>query len=177
MEAGNQRNTIDFKMIQDEDIAYFHEPFLDKWMKSEEIPEEIDTVMGMEYFDPAELIKMVSPYAEKLTVDEKNDHWQLTLNLEDHQEIEPLMEFAIENYKQDDQVNVDEIVFSDLEMVFMINKADKQLIQVEQSIQIKMSTTSGDTVNLSQSWTNSFEGEVKELTIPEAAKNAPLIEE
>ena len=61
-------------------------------------------------------------------------------------------------------------------MILAIDKANNQLTQVKQSVQTMMPFDSDSTVNLSQSWTNSFKGEVKELTIPEAAKNAPLVE-
>lgn len=175
--SGRLNNVVEMKVIRDGDNVYFYEPFLKKWARTREVPEEMTGMMGMEYFDPEELVTLLSSHASQITVQEEGQHWKLALELQDHKEITPFMEYAIENYQRNNDVKANEITFSDLNMTVLINKSDHQLSQIEQSLKVKIPTNSGDNLNVSQSWTNNFKGEVKELTIPEEAKNAPFAEE
>ena len=109
MEAGNQRNNLDLKMIADGDIVYLYEPSME-WIQTREIPEQIIEMMELEYFDPQGLSKLLSPHMDKITVDQQEDHWQLTLNLKDHEAITPFMQYAIENHERNDR-NADASLF------------------------------------------------------------------
>lgn len=175
--AGRINNVMEMEVIRDGDQVYFYEPILKKWERTREVPEEMTGLMGMEYFDPVELVSLLSPHANQIMVAEEGQHWKLTLELQEHKEITPFMKYAIENFQRNKDVKANDITFSDLKMTMLINKSNHQLSQVEQSLKVNMPMTSGDNLDISQNWTNKFKGEVKELTIPDEAKNAPFVEE
>lgn len=102
---------------------------------------------------------------------------RLTLRLENHDDIQPFMQYAVDNWREDDKVKAEEVTFSDLELILTIDDSTQRLTQIEKNVKVVLPFVDGVSTDLSQTFTSKMTGEVDEIMIPEEAKNAPLVDE
>ncbi|EGK09738.1 V-type sodium pump subunit F (Na(+)-translocating ATPase subunit F) [Desmospora sp. 8437] len=54
----------------------------------------------------------------------------ITLRLE-NDDIKPFLQYAVDNWKEEDQVKAEEVVFSELELILTIDESTRRLTQIE----------------------------------------------
>lgn len=136
-------------------------------------------MMGLEkqYTDAVEVLEMVGARAKDLSMNQAEGVRRLTLRLENHDDIQPFMQYAVDNWREDDKVKAEEVTFSDLELILTIDDSTQRLTQIEKNVKVVLPFVDGVSTDLSQTFTSKMTGEVDEIMIPEEAKNAPLVDE
>ncbi|GGA53676.1 hypothetical protein GCM10007416_28520 [Kroppenstedtia guangzhouensis] len=179
IEFSNQRHHTMLKMIVDGETAYLQDKARGDWLRKEGSAEEIHSMMGLEkqYTDAVEVLEMVGARAKDLSMNQAEGVRRLTLRLENHDDIQPFMQYAVDNWREDDKVKAEEVTFSDLELILTIDDSTQRLTQIEKNVKVVLPFVDGVSTDLSQTFTSKMTGEVDEIMIPEEAKNAPLVDE
>lgn len=178
VDAGDLQERMQVKVIWDGNTNYIQNKEDGRWIRQ---PESVSEVLGGNhsgYMDAEKVLDQVLTHGEgDVTMEKGEGVRKLTLKLDNHKQIEPFVEYAMKNFRNDDKVKAEGVTFSDFKLELSFDESTKRLTQINQDTKLSIPFIDGVTTEVDQSFAMKLMGEVKEIPIPEEAKNAIQVNE
>lgn len=170
-----QDETVNMKMFMDEQYIYMQQPENGKWMKIKQDEGQFAAIMEQqESMNPAQQLEQLKKFADEMKLEEKDDSYILHVKGNGDKLVEMVEEMTAGSAGGTNMgAMMDYMKFEQINYSYIIDKETFQPTGVD--LEMKMSLEEGgETVNFEYVMNTTFENinEVKDLKIPEEAKNA-----